>query len=150
MPPDAPDTSWLTAYLRDRQVPCPACAFPLHDVSGDTCPQCGNEIVLTLDTVEPRLRAWIHLAVAACASAGVGLFMAALIIRNGSPPYRDPMIFWPVWFFAVSVPAAPVVLLTRRRFLRLGRAVQQTTATVGVTLVFIAFTTLILKIKFGR
>jgi hypothetical protein len=44
---------------------------------------------------------------------------------------------------------APVVLLTRRRFVRLSRAAQSGVATVGVTIILVGFIALVLQIKFG-
>jgi len=150
MPPEAPDTHWLTAYLRERDVPCPACHAPLRNLAADVCPDCGNELALTLGTVDAPLRTWIPMAVASLASAGVGFFMIALVVQNGPPPYQDHAIFWLVWFFAASVPLAALVILARRRFLRLSRATQQRLSIGYVTIVFIAFLALIIKIKSDR
>jgi hypothetical protein len=145
----AADVAWLADYLRDRAAFCPDCGTGLRGLSTGVCPHCRSELALTLGTVEPPLRAWILLAVATCASAGVGLFMIALIVRQGPPPRRDALIFGLVWFFAASVLIAPVVLLTRRRFMRLSRAAQSGVATVGVTIILVAFIALVLRLKFG-
>jgi hypothetical protein len=134
----APDTPWLAAYVAGRDVPCPICSTSLRDLAGDTCPHCHNPLALALGAVEPHLRAWIALAVATCASSGVGAFLIAILLDEGPPPKRMRLLYWAVWFFTVSTPVGPTVVLTRRRFLRLPPRVQRRLAFTGMTLVLLA------------
>jgi hypothetical protein len=148
MPDAAPDTAWLTAYVAGRDVPCPVCSAPLRDMPGDTCPHCRSPLTLTLGTVEPYLRAWIALAVATCASSGVGALLIAVLLDEGPPPPRLRLLYASVWFFAASTPIGPLVVLTRRRFLRLGATAQRRIALLGVCLVLLAAVAFIVGIKF--
>jgi hypothetical protein len=149
MPGAAPeDTSWLTAYLAGRAVHCPVCSRPLDDLAGDACPHCQSPLTLTLGTVEPYLRAWIALAVATCASSGVGALIIAVLLDEGPPPRRLRLLYGSVWFFAASTPLGPAVVLTRRRFLRLGATAQRRIAVSGVCAVLLAAIAFIVGIKF--
>jgi hypothetical protein len=132
------DTTWLAAYVAGRDVPCPVCSAHLREMPGDTCPHCHSPLTLALGTVEPYLRAWIALAVATCASSGVGAFIIAVLLDEGPPPRRIPLLYWSVWFFAASTPLGPLVVLTRRRFLRLGATAQRRISISGVCLVLLA------------
>jgi hypothetical protein len=148
MPDAGPETPWLTAYLAGRDVPCPICSTPLRDLVGDTCPRCRNPLTLTLGTVEPYLRAWIALAVATCASSGIGAFIITILLDEGPPPSHMRLLCAAVWFFAFSTPVGPAVVLTRRRFLRLSGTAQRRIAVVGVCLVSLAALAFIVGIKF--
>lgn len=42
------DEHALSAYLADRDVPCPGCGYNLRDGSGPVCPECGKGLRLSL------------------------------------------------------------------------------------------------------
>jgi hypothetical protein len=49
------ESELLKAYLADRDVPCPGCGYSLKGCASDTCPECGNEIRITVDQRVGRL-----------------------------------------------------------------------------------------------
>lgn len=82
------DRDMLLRYLAGRDVPCPRCDYNLRDLVGDRCPECGDQLVIRVNRVEPRIAALIAGLVGL--SAGVGLNGLLLIyaafvmrLRNG-------------------------------------------------------------------
>jgi hypothetical protein len=77
----------LTRFLDDRDVACPLCAYNLRNLIGDRCPECGNQIVLSVHMVEPRIAAMIAGLIGL--SSGVGLnallLLYGLMISMGRP-----------------------------------------------------------------
>src|SRR5690349_11255431 len=85
MPQTFTDQEPLLDYLRDRDVACPLCGYNLRGLTSTRCPECGRELQLTVGLTEPFLRAWLALASAAFASAGVGVLFVLLTIKEGWP-----------------------------------------------------------------
>jgi hypothetical protein len=48
--------SALREYLADRDAACPGCGYNLRAVTGETCPECGKPLALSLDTPDPLAR----------------------------------------------------------------------------------------------
>ncbi|NLE59493.1 MAG: hypothetical protein GX616_14110 [Planctomycetes bacterium] len=132
----------LLHYIADRDVPCPVCGYNLRALTVPRCPECGREVVLSIRLVEPYMRAWVTLAVAVSASAGVGLFLILILVMEGRLPsgnIHSGLKLFIECHFIGSIPAAVVVLLVRRWFLRRGKPVQWTIAIVGVLMWAVAF-----------
>ncbi len=51
----------LPAYLRHRDVPCPNCSYNLRDLTGTSCPECGQRLELVVDLGSPLLSLYRHL-----------------------------------------------------------------------------------------
>jgi hypothetical protein len=49
----------LERYLADRDIVCPGCAYNLRGLRSDRCPECGDQLELSLRLVEPRQMALI-------------------------------------------------------------------------------------------
>lgn len=132
----------LLHYIADRDVPCPVCGYNLRALTVPRCPECGHEVVLGIRLVEPYMRAWVTLAVAVSASAGVGLFPILILVLNGRLPsgnIHSGLELFIDYYFIGSIPAAAVVLLARRWLLRRSKLVQWTIAVVGVLMWAVAF-----------
>jgi hypothetical protein len=69
-PPLDQPTGQLSAYLADRDEPCPACNYNLRGLQTDRCPECNRELVLQLRLAEPRMGAWIAAIAASAAMLG--------------------------------------------------------------------------------
>jgi len=124
-------TALLFAFLRDRDVPCPLCGYNLRALPEPRCPECGQEIRLSIAMAEPYLRAWIVLMTATGASAGIGVFFIFVLLSKGGPPHGA---FWlPLTYFFVSIPVAFLVLRARKALLKLGKSLQWTLA-IGVSI----------------
>lgn len=68
----------LRAYLMDRDLPCPGCGYNLRGLPGRVCPECRQELRLTVGLAEPRIGALV--ACMAPLFAGVGAAGALLTV----------------------------------------------------------------------
>ena len=90
-----------------------------------TCPECGQELRLSVALAEPYLRAWITTAAAACIGAGGGLFLLCIVIGERRWPRNlSPLCQLALMTFIAMVPLGPLALIFRRRFLRLATSAQ--------------------------
>ena len=132
-------------FLRGHNAFCPLCRYNLHGLTGNSCPECGKALVLTVGLMEPFLAAWVSTAVALCASAGIGivfLVMTLLFGLPGSTGFARILANTTVIAFITSIPFAGVIILMRRRFMRLSRVTQWILSSIciaGVSLVFVLF-----------
>ena len=62
----------LEQYLTDRDVVCPGCSYNLRGLKSDRCPECGDQLELSLQLVEPRQAPLIAGLVGLSAGAGLG------------------------------------------------------------------------------
>lgn len=94
------DAASLLAYLADRDVACPGCGYNLRGLLRQACPECNQDLRLTVGLVEPRLGLWlaavigaavglglnllllIYLAIVLLRESGIGAFMWAFLIHN--------------------------------------------------------------------
>lgn len=125
----ASDADRLVEFLRDRDMPCPQCEYNLRNLQSPICPECGQALQLAVTLVEPYLKAWIALLAAMCAGGGLGILWIIASIGEGPPP---PRFFVPIMMNVAMIPAAWIVLHTRRRFLRAPRHVQWRRAAIGL------------------
>ena len=79
----------LEQYLSERDVVCPGCSYNLHGLKSDRCPECGDELELSLKLVEPRQGPLIAGLVGLSAGAGLGgllliygIIVTSLLRRN--------------------------------------------------------------------
>ena len=136
------DAAALLEFLRDRDAFCPVCRYNLRGLTVPRCPECGRELRLSVGATEPFLRAWIMVAVATCAAAGVGVLFAFLLTTAGWPAgssVSEQIMRALVLFFIATIPAALGVLATRRRFLKLPKAVQWKIAVSATIVIVVAF-----------
>ena len=99
----------LEKYLADRDVVCPGCAYNLHGLKSDRCPECGDALQLSLQLVEPRQAALIAGLVGLSAGAGLGGLLliygviATLVLRYGGGDFRKFFFINGVGFIAHAV-----------------------------------------------
>jgi hypothetical protein len=58
-----PAQDMLLAFLREHDADCPVCGYNLRALTRPICPECGQDLVLTVGTTRLRLR-WLLAAVA--------------------------------------------------------------------------------------
>jgi hypothetical protein len=134
-PPETPDDLALLAFLETNERPCPACGYNVHRLREARCPECGAPLLLRLVPLEGTVaRLWAAAIVVAAAGAGVGLFCAAVVMREGWPPLmprsreflRMVQFNIVLLFFLGTIPLPLPLLLLRRWFVRMPRSLQGT------------------------
>lgn len=73
----------LIRYVADADVPCPGCGYNLRGLSSSNCPECGQELKLTVGLAEPKQAALIAGLIglsAGCGLSGLLLIYAAIVI----------------------------------------------------------------------
>ncbi|MEM0914358.1 MAG: hypothetical protein AAGK09_07070 [Planctomycetota bacterium] len=116
------DRDWLTGYLAEHDALCPNCQYNLRGLTGAACPECGLDLALRVNLVEPRLAAWVAGLIGLAMSLGwSGLFTALLLVmplfQQGSPPLQAYAYF--IVGTAVSGVAVWVWLRQRSRLRRM-------------------------------
>lgn len=86
---DAGDAAMLRQFLTGRDEPCPQCGYNLRDLTGTRCPECGEELALRIQLVEPRQAAALAGLIGLCAGAGMNFLLLGFVVidyftRGGS------------------------------------------------------------------
>jgi hypothetical protein len=116
----------LRSFLTARDVQCPKCEYNLRGLTGDRCPECGDQLVLRVNLAEPKLGAMIAGLVGLSAGAG---FSGLLLIYTAIRRICDWHIFWALapGFFVEGV-LIMVWIVKWRRIRRSSKRVQMMTA----------------------
>jgi hypothetical protein len=129
----------LLVYLQNREDHCPLCGYNVHRLTVPRCPECGQELALSVIARGLKLRCFILAIVALAASAGVGLLLLLLVIANLLQGFGMPGGLFSqagetlvVTSFWGTIPAAVALVVARRRFLRLSARAQTLIATAAV------------------
>jgi hypothetical protein len=129
----------LLDFLRDHEAPCPVCGYNLKALTRPVCPECGQELVLTVGAALLRL-AWLLAALAPGFFSGIAAtfllvpIVARLALGDGrlSPAINALGLFgWCSGIFAIILAAK------RHRFLAQPRAAQRWWA-LGIWFVHVA------------
>ncbi len=85
----------LLDFLRGRDMHCPQCGYNLRDLTRPLCPECRQELLLTVGVTRPRFL-WFLLAVTPCTFAGIAavLLLIPMIVQpltGGGPP--QPQVY---------------------------------------------------------
>lgn len=73
--PDSPEAALLD-FLRDRDVLCPLCGYNLRNLSRPQCPECRQDLSLTVGVQRPRV-VWLLATITPCTFSGIA---AALLL----------------------------------------------------------------------
>ena len=133
------DEAALLDFLRDRDVPCPLCAYNLRRLTSPRCPECGHELHLTVGVTDLRIGAWITGLIGIAAAAGFGTFAIIEVIRRGWPRGEPIAMHASVAYFVTSVPLLLALVMLRSRYRRLPQLMQWTFASVAVVLTVAAY-----------
>jgi hypothetical protein len=131
------DAEHLRAFLHARNVNCPLCGYNLRNQEAGRCPECGHELLLTVELTEPYLHAWIAIAFVQFGVAGVGLlFIYACIFERPLGVRGIRMIA--LGYLLISPIGALAICFGRRQLLRLPTAAQWTLALVALVIAVLA------------
>lgn len=123
------DAAHLREFLHGRDIVCPGCGYNLRGLPGSACPECSQELVLTVRLAEPKLAAWIAGLIALGCSAGFsGLLFVYAAIRS----ILDGFITGSGEFFAVTLGPLALFLPLLVAWVRGRRRVQRWPTTVKV------------------
>lgn len=127
MPESEGELDLLRAYLRDRDVACPACGHNLHGTAGIACPECGARLDLRVASMDQPHKWWL-LALLAFALP-LGMFGSLAIagtwsLAHGWLDRHDQFVFGACLGTALTC-FVGVVANARRRTLFLQRTLAQ-------------------------
>ncbi len=69
----------LLAYLANSDHPCPNCSYNLRGLKASACPECNQELKLTIGLVDPKLGAWLAGVLGLAAGAGFSLLLMGFV-----------------------------------------------------------------------
>ena len=149
---DAPLTQaqeMLLDFLREHEAQCPVCVYNLKALTRPMCPECGNELVLTVGVTRLRL-GWLLVALAPGFFSGIAAafllipIVLRLVIGDGqwSGLLNAVDLFgWCSGIFAI------LLAWKRSRFLVLTRAQQMIFALTVWLIHIVALVTFLLLIR---
>ncbi len=141
------EESFLIAFLRGRDVPCPLCGYNLRDLTRAECPECRQALVPAVDVRRLHF-GWFLLAVAPGIFSGIAavLLLIPIVLMTIESGTRPP---WPIlvvdafgWASGIS---ALWLVAHRFAFLRQAPRLQRTWAVaawaihVGAFALFVGF-----------
>jgi len=133
------DTAMLLEFLRDHDAPCPVCGYNLRALTRPVCPECRQELELTVGAKRMRLGWWIMAMVPGFFSGIAAALLAVPITivpltEGGFAPWPIVVIDAFGWVSGISA----VVLAARRVwFLRMSMRRQRAIA-IAIWVVHIA------------
>jgi hypothetical protein len=139
----------LLDFLRDHDAPCPLCGYNLKSLTRAVCPECGQDLVLTVGAAHVRL-GWLMAAVAPGFFSGIAAVFV-LIPIIGRLAFGDgkwtPLLNALALFGFSSGAFAITLAIKRHRFLAQPLSTRRTWA-ICIWLVHVAALALVLLIGF--
>lgn len=138
----------LLAFVQGRDVECPRCGYNLRDLKKPVCPECREELTLTVGLTKMHFE-WFIVTLIPGVFSGICAFILAipmiLVPLFGQSPAPKEFVLldgfgWLSGFFAIGL------FLSRHRFLRIGRSGQIIWALVVWVIHLLAFVALVLMI----
>lgn len=128
----SPDERALLDFVATRDIPCPMCGYNLRSLTRARCPECDQELQLTVGVTRLRL-GWFIASIAPGIFSGIfatiltGVIL--IVVSSGGPaPTILPVAL--TAFGWLSGLAALAIIIGRYRFLRLRRSTQMSVAVV--------------------
>ncbi|MCH6551072.1 MAG: hypothetical protein IH804_03540 [Planctomycetes bacterium] len=139
----ADEVPLLLTFLRERDAACPLCGYNLRNLVRPQCPECRQDLVLSVGIKDLRL-GWLVATIAPGIFSGIAAVLLVIPI----------LLAWPVPWFVVGADlfgwlsglAAVALLKYRLTFLRLPQDVQRTWAIVAWGIHLAAFFVLVVSL----
>lgn len=130
----------LLQFVRERDVHCPRCDYNLRNLTQPMCPECREELRLTVGVRRTQI-GWLVAALAPGIFSGIAaFFLAGGLVMAGLSP-RGKIIWQPVVLDAfgwASAMVAAIIFFRRYKFLK-QRSEMQMTITGVIWFVHVAF-----------
>jgi hypothetical protein len=125
------DTARLVDFLKDRDAPCPLCGYNLRNLAAAVCPECAQELRLTVGVRNVRF-GWFLAAVTPFLFSGIAavvilIFLLAALVMGAEDEVPPGLILLELIGFT-SGSAGLVLILRRHRFLKARPQFQRTWA----------------------
>ena len=144
----ADEVPLLLTFLRERDAACPLCGYNLRNLVRPQCPECRQDLVLSVGIKDLRL-GWLVATIAPGIFSGIAaglllipIILVPLLARGGPAPW---FIVGADLFGWLSGLAAVALVKYRLTFLRLPRDVQRTWAIVAWAIHLAAFFLLVVS-----
>lgn len=99
-------TSLITSYLADQDVPCPVCHYNLRSNRSDCCPECGQELQLELRLAKPIHIPFIAGMIPLAAIVGFNaIFLAIILIIGVTEDDYEEVLFGGITLGSILVPS---------------------------------------------
>lgn len=82
------DTAALRDYLVQRDVPCPACGYSLLGLTSDRCPECAEQLRLSVGLAAPHVGLLLAGTIGLAAGAGFSVLVGCWGLAEGAD-FRD-------------------------------------------------------------
>lgn len=119
--PASEDASRLAAFLATRDEPCPGCGYNLRGLTGTSCPECKQHLMLHVGLTEPDIGRWLACFVPLMMVGGtfvvVLLVALAISFMTGLPSQSEWRLFilYPVLIAGLFVPPTTSLMTSRGR-----------------------------------
>lgn len=146
---DDRDAARLLDWLADHDAPCPLCGYNLHALTRPVCPECQQELVLSVGTRRLRLGWWIVAMVPGFFSGIAAAFLAfpivmATLTEGGGVPVPILLVDGFGWLSGI---AALMLAVRRVWFLRMDMR-RQRAAAMGIWAVHVGMFIVLLFLAF--
>jgi hypothetical protein len=131
-PGDPEEVELLLQFVRERDVRCPRCDYNLRNLTQPVCPECREQLHLSVGLTRPKF-GWLIAALAPGIFSGIAAIFVTgvLIVVNISPTGKAPWQPYALDAFGwTSALTAGALFLQRYRFLKQRNEIQITIAGV--------------------
>jgi hypothetical protein len=111
----------LLEFVRERDVPCPACGYNLRNLTWPVCPECREPLSLNVTHELPPIGLFVATIGPSFFSALLAIVLITLTLMFGGPPSE---VILAMVFGVFNAVLIPVIFALRRRFVRSRRRVQ--------------------------
>lgn len=149
-PRDAREVDLLLSFLHERDVRCPRCEYNLRNLTQPVCPECREELALTVGVHQTRFGLLV-LTLVPGAFSGIAAVLLLLMMITVTLGSRGGFVPWPIIaadaFGWLSGFVAIMLFLRRKQFLAQARERQIAWAAVTWFIHLAAFVVLIALIS---